>query len=114
MPGNRLFPILLLALWFAGSPVYAQCQLPPADSVPGVDGEIATYEEMKTVQLAVKAYVEQGETYLLCLRDSLGRGYKSRTLHNAALDQMELVSARFNRELRKFKRQQQIEPGSAL
>ena len=92
------------------SPVHAACPYPEEVSVP--DGTTATNEDMLNGQAFVKQYMAEMEAYLDCLdqeETTLPEKQTSeaktlhRQRHNAAIDQMEAVAARFNEQIRAYK-----------
>lgn len=95
------------------------CDYPPSADIP--NGSTATRDEMLAGQQAVRDYIAAMEEYLACIEeeeeatlDTLTdisdeeRVNRERALtvkHNAAVEQMELVAARFNEEVRVFREQ---------
>ena len=89
----------------------AECTVPDDVLIP--DGNASTYEEMRDSQAFVKEYLAEMETYLECLeQDESPRATEltgnaelrhTRRRH-AAIDTMESVAARFNEQVRAFKK----------
>ena len=108
------------AILFFSSAAVA-CDYPArADITPGSS---ASKEEMLESQKAVKAYITAMETYLACLEQQeadavAGLGELSEEekatrdaaftkKYNAAVEQMEIIAAQFNEEVRAYKAQAQ-------
>lgn len=101
------------------SPVYADCTLPAApQDIP--DGTTATLQQMLASKKAVSDYNAATNAYLDCIKDehqaalaaagpSITDDQKAKldrmeTLkHNAAVDQVTSLAARFNEQVRAFK-----------
>ena len=95
------------------------CDYPESADIP--NGSTATREEMLAGQQAVKDYIEAMEVYLACIEEEEQatletlpdisdeeRVNRERALtmkHNAAVEEMELVAARFNEEVRVYRAQ---------
>ena len=95
------------------------CEYPESAEIP--NGSTATREEMLAGQQAVKDYIAAMEEYLACIeeeeQDTLEtlpdisdeeRVNRERALtmkHNAAVEEMELIAARFNEEVRIYRAQ---------
>lgn len=95
------------------------CDYPESAEIP--NGSTATREEMLAGQQAVKDYIAAMEEYLACIEEEEQatletlpdisdeeRVNRERTLtmkHNAAVEEMELVAARFNEEVRVYRAQ---------
>ncbi len=103
------FAVTVLLLAFS-SIVAAECDRPDAPELP--DGAVSDLATMVEGQKAVKAYVSETEAYLACLsaEDEAVAGEISEeemaarvAMHNAAVDDMEAVAARFNEEIREYK-----------
>jgi hypothetical protein len=110
---------IALAVAFAAGPVYAACTYPKApDQLP--DGNTATMEEMVAGKKAVESYNKEMEAYLSCIKlehegamskdaDELSEDQKKEMekmqvqKHNAAIDELEAVAARFNEQVRAYK-----------
>ncbi len=93
------------------SHAYAECSSPEAVAVP--DGTTATSEEMVAAQTYVKQYMAEMELYLDCLdqeevalseppTDEEKKLHTKR--HNTAVDTMEGIAAKFNKQVRAFKK----------
>ncbi len=95
------------------------CEYPESADIP--NGSTATRDEMLAGQQAVKDYIEAMEEYLVCIEEEEEatletledisdeeRVNRERALtmkHNAAVEEMELVAARFNEEVRVYRAQ---------
>ena len=111
-------PILAAAL-LAAPAARAACSYPQApDRIP--DGNTATKEEMMTAQKAVRKYNDEINAYVSCIKlehdESIAKDAASLTeeqkkerervqvqKHNAAIDELESVAARFNEQVKVFK-----------
>jgi hypothetical protein len=105
----------MIALLLA--PFAIACDYPQRASVP--DGNTATKEEMIEGQRGVKAYIAAMEEYLACIEsaeqdtvagnDDLDEEARQQRIemfnkkYNAAVDEMNLVAAEFNIQVRAFK-----------
>ena len=84
----------------------ADCVLPPAPSkIP--DGSTATQQEMVTAMNTMKEYNGDVDTYTKCLefeakQNRLSHADEER-MHNAAVDTLQKVAAKFNEQVRTFK-----------
>ncbi|HNR21549.1 MAG TPA: hypothetical protein PKL49_00850 [Steroidobacteraceae bacterium] len=112
-------PILAAALViaFAGGPVYAACTYPTSpDKIP--DGRVASMEEMIAAKKQVEQYNKDMEAYLSCIKLEFDAQSADSTLtaeqktelekrqvqkHNAAIDELEGVAARFNEQVKAYK-----------
>jgi hypothetical protein len=99
--------LVAVAVAYAASvPVYADCVLPPAPSkIP--DGSTASQQEMLTAMQTLKEYNADVDTYMKCLdfeakQNRLTHGDEER-MHNAAVDALTKVAAKFNEQVRTFK-----------
>lgn len=109
-------------LGLAGFAAAAQAEcVYPEQSVEMPDGTTATKEEMVAAQKAVKAYIADMEDYLDCLKEehaaavaeagdvdeevAAKREAMFTKRHDAAVDQMHLIGARFNEQVRAYKGQ---------
>jgi hypothetical protein len=99
--------LVALAVAYAASvPAYADCVLPPAPSkIP--DGSTASQQEMLTAMQTLKEYNGDVDTYMKCLefeakQNRLSHGDEER-MHNAAVDTLTKVAAKFNEQVRTFK-----------
>lgn len=95
------------------------CNYPESAEVP--NGSTATREEMLAGQQAVRDYIAAMEEYLACIEEEEQatletlpdisdeeRVNRERALtmkYNAAVEQMELIAARFNEEVRVYREQ---------
>lgn len=99
----RPLPAALLVFALAGNNALA-CERPDFNhNIP--DGKSASESEMAQAQQAVKSYVSAGQDYIGCLESegninsaSLGK------LRNSVIDDMERVAAKFNRQLRYYRK----------
>ncbi len=116
MSKNKLVAVLICALVGLPGVATAQtgdyCNRPWPIVVP--NGATASKVELVQTQKDVKKYMEGGEAYLACLKreedlvpedpyanlDEL-KDIRARK-HNAMIDEMELVAARFNQALAEF------------
>jgi hypothetical protein len=110
--------VLIIAA-LAAAPAYATCSYPKAPTnIP--DGATATLEQMVAAQKAVKAYNDEIKAYTDCLKleheatvskegDKLTKEQKDEMekmqvqKNNAAVDEAEQVTARFNEQVKAFK-----------
>jgi hypothetical protein len=92
------------------SPLQAACPYPEEVVVP--EGVTATNEEMVNGQALVKQYMAEMEDYLDCLDNEEATIPEKQTpeakalhvqRHNAAVDAMEKMAAKFNEEIRAYK-----------
>ncbi len=99
-------------------PAFA-CEYPVSADIP--NGSTATRDEMLAGQQAVKDYIAAMEEYLACIEeeeqttletlpdlsdeDRVNRERALTMKHNAAVEEMELVAARFNEEVRIYREQ---------
>jgi hypothetical protein len=87
-------------------PVLSDCKLPPAPSkVP--DGNTAQEQEMMAAMQTLKKYNTDVNNYIKCLefeanQNRLSRDEQARQ-HNAAIDTLQTVAAKFNEQVRLFK-----------
>lgn len=102
---------VLMALLFPPA-AHAACTYPQEVTLP--DGATASKEEMVASQKSVKEYMAAVEAYLACLDEeekALGDAVtpEQRQIHakrhNAAVDAMNELAARFNEQVRAFKAQ---------
>lgn len=91
----------------------ADCTYPPEIKVP--DGNTATRDQMEAAQKTVKEYMAEVESYLACLDEeekALGEAVTEEqknlhtSRHNAAVDALNAVAARYNEEVQVFKKRQ--------
>ena len=98
-------------------PAALACDYPQRISIPS--GSSATKDEMVAVQKDVKKFMAAIEEYLACIEDEdeqnragieepdlMVEAQRDEMLikkHNAAVDDMEKVAARFNEEVRSYK-----------
>jgi hypothetical protein len=108
--------VLAAGLWAADA--RAACSYPVAPArFP--DGNVATLDEMKAAKTQVVQYNTEMEAYLACIKlehdGRMGKDASALTdeqkkelqrmqdqKHNAAVDELEAVAARFNEQLRVF------------
>lgn len=118
----KLATLAIVTMGLAGLAVAAQAEcVYPEQDVDMPDGSSATKEQMIETQQAVKGYMADMEAYLACLKEELTavaaaageedkEAIKRREAmftkrHDAAVDQMHLVGARFNEQVRAYKAQ---------
>jgi hypothetical protein len=104
---------LILGLGLATPGAFAACSRDAAPSVP--DGKVATLDEMKAAQQAIKAYIASSNAYLACL-DQEGQGAPADepaeakaarvASYNAAVDEQSAVAAQFNTARQAFNARQ--------
>ena len=116
------FHRLTAVLGLAGLAVTAQAEcVYPDQGFEMPNGTTATKDEMIDTQKAVKAYIADMEAYLTCIKEehaakvaetgeddpeAVARQEAMFTKrHDAAVDQMHLVGARFNEQVRAYKEQ---------
>jgi hypothetical protein len=96
----------LLASAGCALPVWGGCTLPPAPSkVP--DGTSATEQEMVVAMQTLKRYNNDVNNYVKCLefeanQNRLSRDEQARQ-HNAAINGLQVIAAKFNEQVRLFK-----------
>jgi len=102
--------LLAAVLLLTSSMVFADCTRPAAPELP--DGGTSDLQAMVEGQKAVKAYVSGTEAYLDCLTaEGAEAGAEADPeevaarveMHNAAVDEMEVVASEFNEEIREYK-----------
>lgn len=115
MKKSILSAVSLLLL--SAAPFAFACEYPQRADVP--NGATATKEDMLAGQTAVKEYVTAMESYLACIdqeeKDTLAslaelsdeekasREAAFTKKYNAAVEEMQLVAAQFNEEVRTYK-----------
>lgn len=118
MKSHRIAAVLGLACLAVTA--QAECVY-PEKKVDMPDGATATKDQMIDTQKAVKAYIADMEAYLACLKEEhaaamaeMGEEDKEAAAkreamftkrHDAAVDEMHLVGARFNEQVRAYKGQ---------
>ena len=111
--------VSLIAALVAISPAALGCDYPQRASIP--NGATASKEEMLEGQRAMKAYMAAMDEYLACIdreeketlatmtditdEERLNREAALTKKHNAAVEEMELLAARFNEAVRDYKAQ---------
>lgn len=89
----------------------AACTYPPEVTIP--DGKTATKADMQAANGAVKEYMAKVEDYLACLdkeEADLGEAVTDEqkqlhtSRHNAAVDALNAVAARYNEQVQAFKK----------
>jgi hypothetical protein len=110
---GRLVGSLLVAAGLGLGSLAAQAACNYPAEVPVPDGKTATEAEMNAAGQAVKQYMAEMEAYLACLDaehaalppEQQTPEAKSLTVkrHNAAVDSMESLAARFNEQVRAYK-----------
>jgi hypothetical protein len=116
---KALVAFVLVIAGLAAAPAFATCSYPKAPSnIP--DGATATLEQMVAAQKAVKAYNDEIKAYTDCLKlehdtavakdsDKLTKEQKDEMekmqvqKNNAAVDEAEQVTARFNEQVKAYK-----------
>lgn len=109
----------LVATAFLAGPVYAACTYPKSpDKIP--DGATATMDQMLGAKKQVDVYNKEMEAYLSCIKlehdEAIAKDAATMTpeqkselekrqvqKHNAAIDELEGVAARFNEQVKAFK-----------
>ncbi|MCC7328637.1 MAG: hypothetical protein IT484_00610 [Gammaproteobacteria bacterium] len=109
---TRLASVLLGALAAAMlQPAGAACEYPGEISIPG--GASATEAQMQAANQAVRQYMAAVESYLACLDEeekALGASVTDEQKkvhiqrHNAAVDALNAVAARYNEQVQAFKK----------
>ena len=113
---TQIFKLAIAALIFTGPLAFA-CDYPERAEIP--NGSTASKDEMIDGQRAVKDYMATMEAYLACIekqesdtlasmqdiseQDRTSRRAALTKKYNAAVQEMELVAARFNEEVRAYK-----------
>jgi len=103
---HRSTAFALLAALSCALPAWAGCSLPLAPSkVP--DGTSASTEEMLAAMQTLKRYNNDVGNYIKCLefeasQNRLSRDEQARE-HNAAVDGLQTIAAKFNEQVRLFK-----------
>ena len=100
---------------FSATAAMAECFYPETVKIP--DGAASTYEEMLDSQTYVKEYMAEMETYLDCLeQENMAQPEESSNnpasesdspylqKRHAAIDAMESIAARFNEQVRAYKK----------
>ncbi|MDH3546523.1 MAG: hypothetical protein OEN22_05460 [Gammaproteobacteria bacterium] len=114
---NRIFKFCIAVAIFATAPLAFACDYPQRAQVP--DGDSATKDEMIEGQKSVKAYMAAMEDYLACIeaeeKDAVAeleeaepeeleqRQEMMTKKYNAAVEEMEIVAAQFNEQVRAYK-----------
>lgn len=113
---RRVLTTLAFSLLFTGLPALA-CDYPARAKI--VNGTTATKDEMIASQKSVKAYLAAMDEYLACIDEEekaaraelvepdaqtiLERQELLAKKHNAAVEEMEIVAAEFNEQVRAYK-----------
>ena len=90
----------LVATFLSMSSAHAASCNKPAFSGNIPDGGSATEVQMASTRDQINQFVSASEAYIGCI----GSDKSSERLRNETIDEMEKVAAVFNRELRKYKR----------
>ncbi len=114
---KSMLTFLSAALFLLAAPLAIACDYPQRANVP--DGQTATKEEMIQGQKAVKAYMAEMEDYLACIEAEekanlseleepepemlAQREEMLNKKYNAAVEEMEIIAAQFNEEVRAYK-----------
>lgn len=96
--------VLAMLVLVVTSPAVIACDQPSfSHQIP--DGKSADEATMVAAQQAVKSYVAAGESFISCLEQdsSVNSGHLAR-LRNSTIDDMEQVAAKFNRQLRQYRK----------
>ena len=116
----KLMSAIAAAILFA-SPLAFACDYPSRADMP--DGTSASTEDMMAGQKSVKAFMASMEEYLVCIEkeeeeavaalvepsdDELAsRKAATNKKYNAAVEDMELIAAKYNEQVRAYKAQNQ-------
>ena len=110
--------LLTAALSLFIAPLALACDYPRKPDLP--NGSSATKDDMLTAQRAVKEYMANMETYLSCIdkaekdlvaasdfsdEEKTSREAALNKKYNAAVEEMELLAARFNEQVRDYRAQ---------
>jgi hypothetical protein len=114
---DRIFKISIAVALLVAAPLAIACDYPQRAQVP--DGNSATKDEMIEGQRSVKAYMAAMEDYLACIEaeekdavvameqaepEELEERQEMMTKkYNAAVEEMEIVAAQFNEQVRAYK-----------
>jgi hypothetical protein len=116
MDFKKTLLIAALSLFFA--PLALACDYPKKPELP--NGSSASRDDMLTAQKAVKEYMANMETYLGCIdkeekeliaesefsdEEKTSREAALNKKYNAAVEEMELLAARFNEQVRDYRAQ---------
>jgi len=101
---SRYFALSICCL--LALPACAECVLPhPPSRVP--DANTATEQEMLTAMQTLKRYAGDVMSYTKCLQFEVNQNRLTNDdqqhLHNAAIDELHAVTAKFNEQVRLFK-----------
>ena len=115
---KSIISVATAILFFA--PVAFACDYPKRAKIP--DGATASTEQMLAGQKSVKAYMAAMDEYLVCIdmedkevmessdsasdKELARRKVTTDKKYNAAVDEMELIAAQFNEEVRAYKEAQ--------
>ena len=118
---NKILTVFATTTLILSAPLALACEYPARAKISA--GATATKEEMIASQKSVKAYMAAMESYLECIEteeqdalasmediDDATRVERAEALnkkHNAAVDEMEIVAAEFNEQVRAYKAQSQ-------
>ncbi len=121
---KRPITVTIASLLFGLSPFALACDYPQRAEI--LDGATASKDQMLAGQKSVKSYMAAIDEYLACIekkeKERLAameeitdeeRANRTDALtkkHNAAVEEMELVAARFNESVRDYKAQSQEQP----
>lgn len=103
---KQLLAVLSIGCLMSAPAAFANCGMPSAPSkIP--DGATASMQVMVTAMQTVKEYNHDVDTYLKCLdfearQNQLSSG-NAVSLHNAAVERLKRVTAKFNKQVRIFK-----------
>jgi hypothetical protein len=114
---KKMIKIAVAVLFATTAPFAFACDYPERADVP--DGATASKEDMLEGQTAVKDYMAAMESYLSCIEqeekdtiasmseiteeEKASRDEALTKKYNAAVEEMELVAAQFNEQVRAYK-----------
>ena len=114
---NKITQTIFSLALLCGAPIAYACDYPHRANVP--DGNTATKEQMLDGQRGIKTYMSAMEAYLSCIEaaeqdtvagaDNLDEVAKQQRIdmfnkkYNAAVEEMNLVAAEFNIQVRVYK-----------
>lgn len=106
MKARNILATVAIACAVGMPAAYANCHLPTAPSkIP--NGATATKQQMLTAMQTIREYDHDVQTYLKCLDFEVHQNQMSSddqvSLHNAAVDQLKSIAAKFNKEVVLFK-----------
>jgi len=100
--------LLLMAAVLVSPLAVANCEKAGVLATPDIpDGSTSSRAEIYAAQVKVEEYVAAGQRYLNCYRPYDG-------YYNHVVEQMQDVSAQYNRELREFQQSRSVLAGNNL